>query len=363
MAAGFVSKGVYEKWFSFPDGPDGVLIRREQRWDISMTNKACSWLQDGNANYYRYGQDIVYITNEPLGVLILPTDPPEFTDFILEMVNANSLLEYKHDEETGLLVAKTDGRVASVGKFETVFEYNTLSQEAFEYNWPSDMKIVDERDQMHKRGWTYFRVKGQIGDTKVKGIGRIPFVYNKNKEHPAWLKINIGDNLQIIDASSGAYLLDSADRVTAAFASGSFFKGLGRPWLGIRAYDTLRRDAAEKRIRFKYNRNNEKAWVSLLEDHDYSHTKVKCDINMEKDIIETITYSITGDPEPLIGKLDFEYLDDVSDCGDEFVEPKRIECNLAVQEPMGVLWLLQLAQRNISEPVRLSALSINQNYE
>ena len=61
-----------------------------------------------------------------MAVLLLPTDPPEMADFMLEMVNANPLVEYIRDEETGLLVKQTDKRVAEVGEYKTRYKYNSV---------------------------------------------------------------------------------------------------------------------------------------------------------------------------------------------------------------------------------------------
>ncbi len=272
---------------------------------------------------------------------------------MLEMVNTSSLVEYERDDKTGLLVKKIDNRVAEVGQFKTQYKYNSVSPRIFEYNWPKDIKVVDKRDNMHKRGWTYFRIEGQIGGKQLSGLGRIPFVYNKSKTHPAWLKLNIDDNLQIIDSSKGAFLLDSKDKVIASFAPGSFFAGLGRPWTGIRAYDTVQRDAARKKITFESERIEEQGRVVLLKKKDYSLTRVNYQIDMEKDLIEKINLSLSGGIELAEGVLKFSYLDDISRTGDEFAEPGRIDSDLPIKKPMGVLWLLRLIHGSLESSVEL----------
>ena len=61
---------------------------------------------------------------------------------------------------------------------------------------------------------------------------------------------DIGDSLEIVDTSAGAYLATADGKVTATYPSGSYFKGLARPWMGIHTVDIVRRDAVEKRVRF-----------------------------------------------------------------------------------------------------------------
>lgn len=351
------TRAFYETWLYFPQGPDGPVFKREQRWgNIEQTEEECSWLQDGKANYYYrhrvqmpLDERAIHVTNDPLWALLLPTDAPDFADFILEMCGRHPSLAYIRDEKTGLLTGRIDNRVPTVKNFKTTYEYNKLDEKFLEYNWPEEVKVVDKRDAMHKRGWTYFQITGQIGNKDISGRGRIPFVYAAYKEHSPWLQLRISDGLSIVDSSGGAYLLDGFGTVQAHYPAGSFFKGLGRPWMGIRAYDSVRRDAAEKRIRFEYERLDEGGWVTLLRDEDYSHTRAVYFIDMEKDIIESISFSISSGAELIEGSLKFSYLDEVRDVGDEFAEPGPMDCELPVRQAAGVLWLLQLAEGTLGE--------------
>jgi RNA polymerase sigma-70 factor (ECF subfamily) len=341
----------YETWLYLPEGPDGPVLRREQRWgNMEKTERQCSWLQDGKANYYYHaGKEVVYATNDPLGALLLPTDPPDIAEFILAMCSRHPALEYIRDERSGLLTGRIDNRVPAVKDFKTAYEYDTLDAEFFEYGWPEETKVVDQRDTMHKRGWTYFRVAGRIGDRTISGQGRMPFVYATHEEYYPWLRLEVADGLSIVDGCYGAYLVDGSGAAVARYPAGSFFRGLGRPWTGIRAYDTVRRDAAEKRIEFEYERIAEGGWVTLRRDDNYSHARINYFIDMEKDVIENIGFSISGGPEPVEGTLEFTYLDDISQVGGEFVEPGPIDSELPAKSSIGVFWLLRLADGSLGK--------------
>jgi hypothetical protein len=265
------------------------------------------------------------------------------------MCNHDPRLKYIRDERTGLLTGKIDNRVSTVEDFKTTYKYNTLEEDVFEYDWPEDTKVVDKRDAMHKRGWTYFRITGRIGNNDISGYGRMPFVYAASKEYRPWLQLQIAGGLSVTDSSGGAYLLDGSGTVLARYPAGSFFKGLARPWMGIRAYDIVRRDAAENRIPFEYERVGEKGQVTLCQDEDYSHKYLAYFIDMEKDVIEGISFSISGGPELIEGALQFFYLEDIDQPGDDFAEPGPIDCQLPHSKTIGVCWLLQLAEGTLGE--------------
>jgi hypothetical protein len=343
------TRAFYETWLYLPQGADGPVFKREQRWgDIDQTERECSWLQDGNGNYYYYTPEkTVYITNDPLWSLLLPTDPPQLAQFILAMTGRHPTLRYNWDRSNGLLTERVDNRVPAVRDFRTTYKYNTLKQSFFEYNWPEGTKVVDQRDAMHKRGWTYFRISGEVRNEEISGWGRLPFVYAACKEHFPWLRLNIGGRLSIVDTPNGACLLGPSSEVLARYPTGSFFEGLGQPWTGIRVYDTVRRDAAEMRIQFEYERLDEVAWVTLRKDQDYCRIRINYFIDMEKDVIDSIELSMSGGPQAAEGTLKFSYLDDVSSAGDEFVEPGPAKSTLAVAESLGIDWLVQLADGSL----------------
>jgi hypothetical protein len=113
------------------------------------------------------------------------------------------------------------------------------------------------------------------------------------------------------------------------------FAGLSRPWMRLHAIDTVRRDAAQKRIWFetRYNKSSGKVLVALKT----KDVRIVYTIDMEKDIVESITFS--GDTG---GQLQFDYLQDIDSIGSEFAEPIR---KSRLQESSeGMLWLLRLVE-------------------
>jgi hypothetical protein len=196
--------------------------------------------------------------------------------------------------------------------------YNVMDEDYFQSDWPKDTPTKDERDAMHKRGWTYFKITGQINGKEVRGGGRIPFVYSASRRHWPWVELKVG----------------------GSSVNQACFAGLSRPWMGLHTIDMVRRDAAQKRIWFetRYNKSSGKALVALkTKDGRIVYT-----IDMEKDVIESITFS--GDTG---GQLQFDYLQDIDNIGSEFAEPIR---KSRLQESSeGMLWLLRLVESKLGQ--------------
>jgi hypothetical protein len=170
---------------------------------------------------------------------------------------------------------------------------------------------------MHKRGWTYFTITGQINDKGVEGKGRMPFIYAASQRNWPWVVLKVGE--AIVDQAS--------------------FAGLGRPWTGLHTIDTIRRDAAQEQIWFetKYNKRNGKAEIVLKpEDGQIIYT-----IDMEQDVIEKIAFSTNDGCE---GKLTFSYLQEIENIGNEFAQPASKASMRERSE--GILWLLELVRNN-----------------
>ena len=94
------------------------------------------------------------------------------------------------------------------------------------------------------------------------------------------------------------------------------FAGFARPWTGLHTIDTVRRDAAEKQIPFEtiLQDGDRKAQVILTGESG----KVIYTIDMETDIVEQIVF--TGERQ---GRLNFHYLQEIDNAGDEFAEPRK----------------------------------------
>jgi hypothetical protein len=229
-------------------------------------------------------------------------------------------MEYVSGRGEGLLVIARKGGDDQSNRLRIIRHYNVLDEEYFRYKWPPGAKVVDKRDAMHKRGWTYFKITGQVYGKEVEGKGRIPFVYTASGRDWPWLELKVGGSV----------------------VSEACFGGLGRPWMGLHTIDTVRRDAAKERIWFetRYDKRGGKAEVLLRP----SAGQIVYTVDMEKDVIEQITFSTSDGRE---GELKFSYLDDVDEAGSEFAEPGR---RASMREKNdGMLWLVRLMEGKLGQ--------------
>ena len=328
---------------------------RMQRWDSQQKNKLCAWLQNAEANYYYdSGGNQVYVNNyrvfwSNLRVRRLPTDTAEFTDFLSQAEGDIKGVRYTRDRETGLLASAVDNRFVDARNFRTNYSYNALDEELFQYDWPADVPIVDQRDLMHTRGWTYFLVNGKMNGQVISGRGRIPFVYDAAKEHPAWMTLNIGSELEIIDCSNGAHLRLAEGIVLEEYPPGAFFQGLARPWMGMHTIDTVRRDAAAQQVLFQTRPagNKTDVIVTIYDENELPNVALVYTIDVENDVIKDIRFDVQNKAK---GSLTFSYLQDIDQLGDEFTEPTvSVSPKISLQQSPGIRWLIQLARRNLGK--------------
>jgi hypothetical protein len=270
-----------------------------------------------------------------LSVQRLPTDRPELRQFLSQVEGNTTDMRYVPIHSRGFLVI---GKRDQDGAYsQSTHRYDVSNEESFRYNWQRGARTIDNRDAMHKRGWAYFRITGEIGGKAVSGLGRIPFVYALSKRFSPWLVLELGNGSQIVDSGAGACVYDRSGKVAARYEGGSFFKGLGRPWMGLHTVDTVRRDAAEKQVRFEARlaSGGNKAEVVLT----LKEGQILYSIDMRTDVIEKITLAAGSDVE---AELRFSYLQDIDDVGDEFAQPRIGSDRRSQQNPPGMLWLVRL---------------------
>ncbi len=313
-----VNKDIEEHWYYYPSGTNGVVMLRV-RFTNDDRESYCQWLENDQANYYRRNSTI-YVENyrmwaNDLTVWRLPTDNPQLTEFLSQVEGKREEMKYVPSYNNGLLVVVKQGQ--NNNHSQLTLRFDVSDEEYFRYKWPAGARVVDKRDTMHKRGWTYFKITGQINGKEVEGRGRIPFVYAVSVEHWPWLELKVGG--RIVNEAG--------------------FAGIGRPWMGLHTIDTVRRDAAQEQIWFntKYNKRNGKAQVILKpEDGQIVYT-----IDMEKDVIEKIAFS-TGDGRE--GELRFSYLKEIENIGNEFTQP--VSKTSMRERSEGISWLLELVRDN-----------------
>ncbi|MHC4546116.1 MAG: hypothetical protein ACYTDW_17300 [Planctomycetota bacterium] len=304
-------------------------------------------------NYYTNGGK-VFINNyrmwaEDLSVHRLPTDPKQLREFLSLVESGPAEPEYVPctDRARNLLVTVRRDAEKSNNILETVRHYNVVEEEFFQYDWPEGTKRIDNRDAMHKRGWTYFKITGQINGEDVLGYGRIPFVYQTYRSHYAWIRLKVGAELEIVDGANGANIYGSNRELLATYPSGSFMKGLARPWMGLHTIDTIRRDAAEKSIWFesRYSSGREKTEVTLSR----KHVKLIYTIDMKNDIVEKITFVRSDKNAAAENALQISYLQDIGRTSDEFTAPKVRTNSSLSKTPPGIQWLFRLADGTLAK--------------
>jgi RNA polymerase sigma factor (sigma-70 family) len=329
-----------EFWYYFPEGRAGPMMLRARSGAVGDSS---SWqvLQNARANYL-YRDNTVYINNQrmltsDLSVLKVPTDSPEMTKFICQVEGGSKAPEHVAAAGKGLLVVAARNKAGDESRPWVIQYRNMLDEDSFQADWPATAKTVDNRDQMHRRGWTYFRVAGQINGQSVWGAGRIPFVDCMCTSYSPWLRLEVG-SLTIGDSYSEAFVSRSSSGQLGTYKGGSFFKGLLRPWAGLHTIDTVRRDAAEQRIRFETRHTPGSGFAQVV--LDCANVRLMYKIDLEADVIDEITFSTDqGDK----GTLKFTYLESVDGVGGEFVRPIRPRSEkTSHHESPGVLWLVQL---------------------
>jgi RNA polymerase sigma-70 factor (ECF subfamily) len=333
-----------EYWYHFPQGPAKPMMLRATSGAVGDKSYR-QILQNGSANY-DYHDNCVHTNNHrmwagDLSVQKLPTDDRRLTDFLCQVEGNTRTSGRVTATGRGLLVVATRNEAENGSRPWVMRHSNVLEEDYFQSDWPATAKTSDNRDVMHKRGWTYFRVTGQINGQNVRGTGRIPFVYFASREYSPWLKLQVG-SLTIVDTYKEAYTSRPSSAQPGTYEGGSFFKGLLRPWMGLHTIDTVRRDAAEQSVRFetKHTPGSRFAEVEL----DGRSVRLVYKIDLETDVIDEITFSTS---EGSIGNLKFSYLQSIDDIGEEFVLPGASGQRTARNRSRGFSWLVQLVEGSL----------------
>jgi len=318
-----MEKGSREYWYYYPSQASNMVMMRVKGTDDKGQNSYCQYLQNAEGNYYFDSREnTIYIENyrqwqKNLSIWRLPTDSYQLSQFLTQIDGRERLTEGVYRSQSGLLLIVKQSDQENGDRLQITRHYNMPGEDYFKYDWPVDVKAVDNRDVMHKRGWTYFKITGRINGKEVRGRGRIPFVYVKSRSHWPWMVLKVGGS--IVDQAG--------------------FAGIGRPWMGLHAIDTVRRDAAQKQIWFetKYDKRTGRAEVILKPEDG----KIVYTIDMEKDVIEEIAFSTSDGRQ---GELAFSYLQEIDNIGSEFAEPDR---KASMRERIeGISWLLELISNN-----------------
>jgi len=341
------SKGEKTYWYYFPEGTSGPVMMRIAEAHEPGGHSHCVCRQNEQANYYLDERSNTVkienrrFRNEDMTVHRLPTDTPEMNSFISRIEGRPAEMKIIGENGAGLLVMARRRGENDETEVKAVLHYNAIEEEYFRYDWPAGIPVVDNRDAMHKRGWTYFRVTGQINDQPVSGTGRIPFVYATSKSYYPWLRLKVGERAKLTDNGRQAIVYDADGRTKTRYEGESFFAGLSRPWAGLHSIDTIRRDAARASVRFetRYSPGGV-AEVELAAGEG----KLIYTVDMNRDVIEKIKILGTGNKA---GNLEFSYMQDIGEAGQEFAEPDGTNWGINTGRRAGVLWPLELVNERL----------------
>jgi RNA polymerase sigma-70 factor (ECF subfamily) len=336
-----------QQWYYFPKGGAGPVMMRIMAAGNADQQLYCAYRQNEVGNYYYdAGSNICHIRNRrflrpDLAVTRLPTDSPQLGRFLDSVEGRQSDIEYVPDRGRALLVVCTPSDNGTGSRTQILRHPHLLEEEYFRYDWPRDIKTVDERDEMRKRGWTYFRIQGQADGRQIRGTARLPFVHAAAGIYSPWLEISIENKPRFADNGTEAVVFDDRGRVIKRYCGGSFFKGLARPWMGLHTLDVLRRDAAEQCIRFETGcyRGEEKAKVTLA----LQQGRLVYTVDLQADVLDTIVFSANDGRQ---AELQFDYLQDIAGVHAEFTPPEIRRSYGENPEGPGLLWLLRLFTEN-----------------
>ncbi|MHC4743628.1 MAG: RNA polymerase sigma factor [Planctomycetota bacterium] len=335
-----LDEGDEELWCYYPGSADGTVMMRLLRWDSRRNVPYCKWLQNERATYwFDEVRDTVHIRNhriwrDDFGVWRLPADSAELSGFLSKVEGVVDSMKYYRGGGEGLLLISQGRQGDDIP--HAIRHLNVLDEQYFLYGWPAKTRRLDDRDAMHKRGWTYFRIGGRIGDEEISGLGLVPFVDAARDQNGPWVRLRIGDGLDIADNGSEARIYRGG-QLSGSYPGGSFFAGLSRPWMGLHTLDTVRRDAAASRIWFETHPGSDGKTVEVVLTR--GERQLIFVIDMDKDIIEKI-FIESGDRRD--GELVFSYLDDVKVVEKEFIRPTWRSSGGRHRQSPGIIWLMNL---------------------
>lgn len=311
-----------QRRYFYPEGIGGPVMMQIAVGSADKT-QSCQYLNNGKENYSAAGGNIVSLRNanfheKDYSVHRLPGDSEELLQFLADTEG----IAYVPDRIAGN-ITNTRGLLATTslgGERERTTEFthhaNALDELYFQYSW-ADTQVLDQRDAMHKRGWTYFEIQGQINGKQLSGKGRLPFVYATYNTDRPWLNISIG-NESFTDSNTGM-----------------LFKGLSRPWQGLHTIDTIRRDAAKLRLPFETAISEDGTIATVTVDG--GDVTMVYTIDMENDLAKKINLS-----GAITGQVIFSYLQNIDEKTSDFVKPRSND--LPDGQTNGMMWLVEFAK-------------------
>lgn len=331
---------IEKSYYVLPSGGSGPLMfsARGQSGGTGLMD----WmiLQDRSDNYF-YDGKVVHRNNFRAWtprVMRVPTDSSKMTQFLTEVEGISSRVPHVAAGGNWLLVSVVDDLNQDQPTQQVDRQQPAVMDEDFLLaDWPTDTPIVDNRDQMHRRGWTYFSVTGYLQGEPISGTGRVPFAYTVRAKYSPWLKLRMGD-LSIVDSANGARAFDESTRKGTRYPAGTFFSGMLSPWSGFHTIDVIRRAAAEREIEFD---------TRFIEDPSTAYVTLRCPegltLDYEVDLLRDVLVRVDiREADGSEGWLSFDYLQAPGSRGGNYSAPSVTASRSGENADMGGLWLERL---------------------
>lgn len=310
-------------WYFLPEGKDGPVMLR--KLDASGQ---CRVLQNAEGNFVRRA-DRVYIRNP--------------RDRFVDLQAASGPVQMSTDlQNRGVLIVRSEGQTGNAlsephGDVHVTRHRNVLHEDYFQADWPAHVTLIDQRDAMHRRGWTYFTVTGRLGPHRISGEGRLPFVYGTMERHAPWMTLQLGQRWMLTDTQHRSVWQDRRTQMSSRYQPGGFFVGLSRPWMGYHTLDLIQQDAHRAGLVMEPNTGKDKdiMEVTLSSDRD----RLVYTVDMERDLVTRIDFYRETQS---FGFMAFDYTQSLSEAS---IHKSMPDVNRSVQttyELHNGLWLLDL---------------------
>ncbi|MCP4453919.1 MAG: RNA polymerase sigma factor [Planctomycetes bacterium] len=326
----------HQHWYYYPpESPGTVQIQIRSGRDNRTGSPIL--LQNEHANYARTDKEVficdAHMWHEDGSVMRLPTDGLVLTEFLNSIEGQTASSRPVRIDPTGLLVIKEDQK-----PWHALPDFDVADEGCYRSQWRKHLKINDQRDVIHKRGWTHFSITGELRGAPIIGTGCMPLVSAKRKEVTPWIHLQIGDNVILEDNGRVAFLKNSQGQMLKQYRGGTFFQGMARPWQGLHTIDTVRRDAAKQQIVFDTELPNESDTAVIRLDCGSVHMAYR--ILMQADLIGEIAFSLSDGAE---GTMRFAYPLELEESNQS-----AIRSNTSFRTPPrnrgpGMTWLVELA--------------------
>ena len=118
--------------------------------------------------------------------------------------------------------------------------------------------------------------------------------------------------------------------------------------MGLHTANIVRRDPAEQRIWFhsEWAANEKDVIVDISDKEQQNKTDLIYTIDMEDDVIKTITFDVDG---RAAGSLIFSYMQEIDRPVAEFSEPVIPKSSMPLAQSPSIKWLISLAQGNLGK--------------